>query len=149
LIRRKSSSLEAAALAYALSGTAINDAAIVCFKDKYQHNVVRPITYIREVFGYSNWNGFIGTPAHPEYVSAHSSLSMATARVLEKLFPLSGTFTDHTYDYLGYAPRTYYSMVDMAVEAGQSRFFAGIHYVPSINAGFAQGNIVALNIFKK
>jgi hypothetical protein len=149
LIRRKSSSLETAALAYALSGTAINDAAIVCFKDKYQHNVVRPITYIREIFGYSTWNSFIGTPAHPEYVSAHSSLSMATARVLEKLFPLSGTFTDHTYDYLGYAPRTYYSIVDMAVEAGQSRFFAGIHYVPSINAGFAQGNIVALNIFKK
>src|SRR4030095_12703198 len=86
VLKQQQASLDKGALAYALTGVAINDALISCFKSKYQHNLVRPITYIREVMGYTNWNSFIGTPAHPEYVSAHSSLSAAAADVLQRLF---------------------------------------------------------------
>src|SRR6185503_6889693 len=82
VIKQKGSDLTQAALAYALTGTATNDALITCFRAKYQHSLVRPITYIREVMGYTTWNSMLGTPAHPEYVSAHSSLSMAAARVM-------------------------------------------------------------------
>jgi len=149
VIKQTQTPLEKAALAYALTGVGINDALITCFSEKYIHNVVRPVTYIREVMGYSTWNSFLTTPAHPEYSSAHSSLSMAAALVIEKLFGYVENFTDHTYDYLGYAPRTYPAIYDVALEAGDSRFYAGIHYKKSINAGFYQGNKVADNIFSR
>ena len=149
VIKQTQCTLETAALAYALTGAGTNDALIACFSGKYSHNVVRPITYIREVMGQSTWSSFLATPAHPEYSSAHSSLSMAAALVIEKLFGYVGNFTDHTYDYLGYAPRTYSAIYDIALEAGNSRFYAGIHYKKSIDAGFYQGNIVAQNIFSK
>ncbi len=139
--------LDKAALAYALTGTAINDALITCVKAKYHFNLVRPVTYIREVMGYSNWNTFIGTPAHPEYPSAHGSLSAAAAAVLEKLFGAAGSFTDHTYDYLGMAPRTYSSFAAIGTEAGLSRLYAGIHYPQAIHAGLIQGIKVTANIF--
>lgn len=149
VISNNNSTLDKAALTYAATGAAVNDALIACFTAKYSYNLVRPITYIREVMGYSNWNSFLGTPAHPEYSSAHSSLSGGAAGVLEKLFGNPGSFTDHTYDYLGFAPRTYGSYMAIAVEAGQSRFYAGIHYLPSIEAGLLQGKNVAENIFRK
>ncbi|MGB8190264.1 MAG: vanadium-dependent haloperoxidase [Chitinophagaceae bacterium] len=147
VIRHKSCSLDKAALAYALTGTAVNDALISCFKTKYQFNLVRPITYIREVMGQAAWSPYLGTPAHPEYPSAHSSLSAAAALVIENLFGNSGMFIDHTYDYLGFTPRSYSTFSAIATEAGQSRFFAGIHYQVSINAGLEQGRKVTANIF--
>ena len=149
VIKQNSISLEKAALAYALVGAACNDALIVCFSGKYYYNVMRPITYIREVIGQTTWNSFLTTPAHPEYSSAHSSLSAASAAVLQNLFGNVGSFTDHTYDYLNYTPRTYASYFDIAAEAGLSRFYAGIHYKRSIQIGFLQGERVAANIFSK
>ncbi len=146
VVKKTRSTLDKTALAYALTGTAINDALIACFDGKYEYSLVRPITYIREVMGHTTWNSFLGTPAHPEYSSAHSSLSLAAARVIEKIFGNVGSFTDHTYDYLGFAPRTYPSIIAIGVEAGRSRFYAGIHYNPSIDAGILQGNKVAENI---
>jgi hypothetical protein len=148
VVRQDKAPLHKAALAYALTGIAINDALIACFKTKYQHNLVRPITYIREVMGHAAWNSFIGTPAHPEYVSAHSSLSAAAAAVLEKLFGNCGSFTDHTYDYLALTSRSYPSYTAIGDEAGKSRLYGGIHYTVSINAGLVQGRKVAENIFK-
>src|SRR5262249_7181393 len=56
VIKQTGTDLTRAALAYALTGTAVNDALIACFKTKYQHSLVRPITYIREVMGYTTWN---------------------------------------------------------------------------------------------
>ena len=149
VIKQTETPLEKAALAYALTGAACNDALIVCFKDKYFNNIVRPVTYIREVLGQATWNSFLTTPAHPEYVSAHSSLSGASATVLTNLFGNIGSFTDHTYDYLNYAPRTYTSFHAISAEAGLSRFYAGIHYKYSIQVGLYQGERVGLNIFNK
>ena len=148
-INKTHARLDKAALAYALTGSSINDGAISVWKSKYQYNLVRPITYIREVMGYATWNSFLGTPAHPEYSSAHAVLSGAAAATLEKLFGNIGSFTDHTYDYLGFPPRTFNSFTAIAEEAGQSRLYAGIHYLSSIHAGLVQGRKVAANIFSK
>lgn len=147
VIRIEKTSLDEAAVSYALTGAAINDALISCFKSKYQYNLVRPITYIRDVMGNTSWSSYLGTPAHPEYVSAHSSLSAAAATIMEDLFGNTGPLTDHTYDYMGFAPRTYSSFSAIAEEAGLSRLYAGIHYMPGINAGLVQGRKVAGNIY--
>jgi hypothetical protein len=149
VIRKTNTRLDRAALAYALTGSAVNDALISCWKAKYHYNVVRPVTYIRETMGHSAWNSHLGTPPHPEYVSAHSALSAAAAAILEKMFGNIGSFTDHTYDYLGFAPRTYTSFTAISDEAGLSRLYAGIHYKPSIDAGLLQGRKVAAAILGK
>jgi PAP2 superfamily len=149
VIQHSGAKLDKTALAYALTGIAINDALISCFQTKYQYNLVRPVTYIREVMGHSAWNTFIGTPAHPEYSSAHASLSAAAADILTELFGKPQTFIDHTYDYLSLPPRTYPSFTAIGEEAGMSRLYAGIHYLPSITLGLAQGRKVTANIFKQ
>jgi len=148
-IRLKNARLDKAALAYALTGTAINDALIGCWEAKFHYNLVRPITYIRSVMEQGSWTSHLGTPPHPEYPSAHSALSSAAAEALVKIFGDSGAFTDHTYDYLGFEPRVYFSFTGIANEAGQSRLYAGIHYKPSIEAGLQQGKKVVENIFSK
>ena len=147
VIKEKNSSLELAGVAYALTGTALNDVLIRCFQTKYQYLTVRPVTYIREVMGYTTWSSFIGTPPHPEYISNHAALSVAAATIMEGLFGKNQAFTDHTYDYMGLAPRTYTSYANIGLEAGKSRFYAGIHYKQSIEDGNTIGKKVAANIF--
>ncbi len=149
IIKSKNAKFDKAVLAYALTGAALNDVLIRSFQIKYQSLTVRPITYINEVMGYSDWTSFIGTPPHPEYLSNHSSLSVAAAGVLEELFGKNQSFTDHTYDYMGMAPRTYPSYMAIGLEAGISRLYGGIHYIPSIDAGTELGKKVVQNIFLK
>jgi hypothetical protein len=146
VLRQTNSRLDKAALAYALTGAAVNDGLISCWKSKFQYNLVRPISFIRDVMGYNGWNSYIGTPPHPEYPSAHTILSVAAGSILDKLFDKVNSFTDHTYDYLGFAPRTYTSFMAIADEAGLSRIYGGIHYQPSIEAGTTVGKKVATNI---
>lgn len=146
VMRQTGAPLDKAALAYAFTGIAINDALIGCFEYKYQYNLVRPVTYIREVMGYNSWNSFLGTPAHPEYPSAHAVLSAAAAATLENLFGHIGAFTDHTYDYLGFAPRTYNSFAAISGEAALSRFYAGIHFKPTLDLSLLQGKKAAATL---
>jgi hypothetical protein len=141
--------LDKAAIAYALAAIAVNDAGISCWKTKYNYNLVRPVTYIRTVLGHATWSPLLATPAHPEYSSAHAVLSAANADALTYLFGDNYSFTDHTYDYLGFAPRTFNSFRAIGEDAGNSRRYAGIHYQPSINAGLQQGRTVAANVINK
>jgi hypothetical protein len=141
--------LDKAAIAYALGGIAVNDAAISTWQTKFHYNLVRPITYIRTVLGHATWNALLTTPAHPEYSSAHAVLSAAAADVFSNLFGNNYSFTDHTYDYLGFAPRSFSSFEAFGIEAGNSRLYAGIHYQPSINVGLVQGRKVAQNVISK
>ena len=69
--------------------------------------------------------------------------------MMKDIFGNIGSFTDHTYDYLGFAPRTYSSITAIGEEAGKSRLYAGIHYQQSIDAGLAEGRKVAANILNK
>jgi membrane-associated phospholipid phosphatase len=96
--------------------------------------------------GFPTWNSLLTTPNHPEYPSAHSVVSTATAGAFTMVFGDIGSFTDHTWDYLGFAPRTYSSFQAIGQDAGNSRVFAGIHYQPSVDTGFIQGEKVAANI---
>lgn len=148
IVKAKNVKLDKAVVAYALSGAALNDVLIRSFQTKYQYLTVRPITYIHEVMGYTEWTPFIGTPPHPECISNHASLSVAAAAVLEELFGKNQPFTDHTYDYMGMAPRSYPSYAAIGLEAGISRLYGGIHYIPSIDEGTAMGKKVVENILK-
>jgi hypothetical protein len=138
--------LDKAVFAYALTGIALNDAWISCWKTRYVYNLVRPVTYIRNVIGHKNWLPFLVTPPHPEYTSGFAAMAGAITEALTTVYGNNYTITDHTYDYLGMEARTYNSFSDMAQEAGDSKFYAGIHYKISVDMGLWQGREVAKNI---
>ena len=146
VIRQTHSRLDKAAMTYALVGICLNDGNISVMNTKYTYNLVRPVTYIRNVIGDAGWLSFIPTPAHPEYSSAHSVVSAAASEALTAIYGNIGPLTDHTWDYLGFPARTFNTFRDIGIDAGNSRFFGGIHYQPSIDIGLKQGRIVAANI---
>lgn len=149
VLKQTNTHLDKAAFAYAIAGVCQSDASISCWQTKYKYSLVRPITYIQNVMGYTTWTSLLTTPAHPEYSSAHAVISSANAQALDALFGNIGSFTDHTYDYLGYAPRTFSSFDSIAIDAANSRVLAGIHYQPSCDTGLIQGKRVSVNILKK
>jgi len=88
---------------FALLNLAMADGGIAVFDAKYRYLFWRPVTAIREADTDGNpstdpepaWTPWLdyfapGTPAHPEYPSAHATLSGAAA------FLLASTFGDDT-----------------------------------------------------
>lgn len=138
--------LDKAAFAYALSGISLNDAWISCWKTRYQYNLLRPVTYIRYVLQFRNWSPLLPTPPHPEYSSGFAAMAGAIAEALSLVFGEQYTLTDHTYDYIGLAPRTFTSFHAMAKEAGDSKMLGGIHFQFSVDRGLEQGRNVTQQV---
>ena len=141
--------LDLAAVAYAQLGITMAEANISLFKAKYKYNGLRPITYIRSVMNQPTWNSLITTPAHQEYPSGHATVSGSAAQTLTLLFGANYKFTDNSYNFLGFTPRTYNSFEEAAIEAGNSRVYAGIHYRKSCDVSQLQGKAIALNVSNK
>ena len=146
VLNKAQGSLDQAALVYAKAGIASYDAITICFTQKYTVNLVRPITYIRNVMGYTGWSPLIPTPNHPEFPSAHAVNGNAIAAMLTNVLGENFQFTLHTYDYLGLPARSYNSFFEMSMEMSDSRVFGGIHYQASCDKGRWLGNKVSENI---
>jgi hypothetical protein len=133
---------------YALTAIAMHDVGISCWREKYIHNVIRPVTVINEYFD-RNWQTFLQTPPFPEHSSGHSGFSAAAATILTKCFGDNFAFED-TSDlaYIGMR-RRFPSFTSAAQEASISRVYGGIHYRSGVDAGAAQGRAVAEFIIKK
>jgi len=145
IILAKNVGLAVAAEVYAKAGIAERDAIITVFKAKYTYNQLRPVTYIRKLID-PTWLPFIPTPPHPEYPAAHA---FDTGSVMEAVSTVLGDeidLTDHSYDFRGWAPRSFTSIFGVAEEAGISRLYGGIHYLESINTGLAIARLVGGNV---
>jgi len=140
--------LATAAEAFARVGIAVADAFIACWNTKYTYNLLRPVTYIRNVID-PLWSPFLVTPEFPEYTSGHSVQSSAAATVLTDMFGVKA-FIDTTHVDHGLvpapAPRSFASFAEAAREAGISRLYGGIHFRPAIERGFEQGACVGKKI---
>jgi hypothetical protein len=139
--------LALASEAYARLGIVVCDSFISCWYAKYEHNLLRPITYIRDPSGPINdptWESAVGTPPFPEYTSGHSVQSAAAARVLEELFGTDYAFVDdaHVDRVPPLDPRSFDSFEEAAEEAAISRLYGGIHYRSAIELGMAQGQAI-------
>jgi hypothetical protein len=142
VLRGRDASLAEAAEASALLGIAVADAFIGCWRVKYEHNLLRPITYIRATIDPSWGNPLpLVTPPFPEYTSGHSVQSAAAAAVLTAQFGVV-PFVDHSHDARGFAPRAFASFEDAAAEAAISRLYGGIHYRAAIERGLTQGRCI-------
>lgn len=142
MLRAGDASLAEAAEAYARIGVAVADAFIGCWRVKYEHNLLRPITYIRATIdpGWGNPLPLV-TPPFPEYTSGHSVQSAAAAVVLTAQFGVV-PFVDHNHDQRGLAPRNFASFDEAAAEAALSRLYGGIHYRAAIERGLTQGRCI-------
>jgi len=139
-------SLTEGAAAYVVMNVTLMDAFNACWKAKYTYNLLRPVTYVQKHMGHQDWKPLIVTPSHPEYPAAHASLSMAAAKALTNVLGNNIAFTDHSYDDLGFTARSFKNFEEAGKEAGLSRFYGGIHYRPSIEAGYGLGAKTAENI---
>jgi membrane-associated phospholipid phosphatase len=146
VLRAQDRSLADAAVGYARLGIAVCDAFIACWRVKYRHNLVRPISYIRSSID-PTWGDPLPltTPPFPEYTSGHSIQSAAAAEVLTATFG-EVAFTDHTHDARGLAPRSFDSFAAFAEEAAISRLYGGIHYRSAIERGLEQGRCVGAEV---
>ena len=119
-------------------GVAANDAFIGCWDEKYRHDFLRPVTYIRAVLD-PGWTPLLITPPFPEYPSGHSTLSGASAAVLTAAFGEPFAFVDETHVEDGFAPRPFPSFAAAAEEAAMSRVYGGIHFRSAATWGLRQG----------
>jgi len=149
ILEQEKPKLDLTAIVLAKTGIACVDAGIGCWRTKFKHNQQRPIKYIREVLGHPEWNTLFDTPPFPDFPSGHSTIAGSFAEILKGFFGINYHFIDHTYDYLGMAPRSYNSFDQLAREIGDSRVYAGIHYRYSCERGCEQGRKIGQNIAKK
>jgi membrane-associated phospholipid phosphatase len=119
LIMRDGLDLPRAADVLALTSVAIADAFVCCWDAKYAYWSARPITADPTL------NVLITTPPFPSYTSGHSTVSAAAATVLGHLFPADAE-----------------RLVARAVEAKESRLWAGIHFPLDNEIGAAMGGLV-------
>lgn len=128
--------------ALARIGVAMADAFIGAWQAKYQYDLIRPISYIRKVID-PKWDSLLTTPPFPEYPSGHSAQSAAAAEVLTALFGDAYQFTDESPTPDGSPQRSFASFRAAADEAAMSRLYGGIHFLPAIEQGQAQGRCIA------
>jgi len=145
IIRNRNLNLNQTAIILAKVGIALNDAAIVCWRTKYNVNLLRPVTFIKTYID-SSWMPLIATPPFPSYTSGHSSFSGATAKILTAEIGDQIPFTDSSKISSGFLPRSFNNFNQYAKEAAISRLYAGIHYHFDNKKGFSCGQQVAMNV---
>jgi hypothetical protein len=134
---------------FAVLNVTMGDAIIACWDSKYRYVFWRPVTAIRTGLTpadadptWEPWLNFLtGTPAHPEYPSAHSTYSGSAAAVLAAAFGENTAFTLTSEIRPG--TRSYANFSDALAEIVDARVFGGIHFRTSCLRGTALGRAVA------
>jgi hypothetical protein len=134
---------------FAVLNVTMGDAIIACWDSKYRYVFWRPVTAIRTGLTpadadptWEPWLNFLtGTPAHPEYPSAHSTYSGSAAAVLAAAFGENTAFSLTSEIRPG--TRSYANFSDALAEIVDARVFGGIHFRKSCLRGTALGRAVA------
>lgn len=150
----RSLSLSENAHLFALLNVTMADAGIACFDSKYRYVFWRPITAIRagDTDGnpstdpdpaWTPWLDFFpsGTPAHPEYPSAHATFSGSATFILATAFGDATPFT--VTSELRPGTRSFPSFSAAVAEIADARVFGGIHFRTSCVRGNLLGQAVA------
>jgi hypothetical protein len=156
-LEQSSANLEKAIIVQAKLGMALCDAGIRCWGEKYRFNLLRPVDYIRNEMGHSEWNtimcpdgaGQFFTPQFPTYPSGHGTFGAAAAEVLTSMFGHDFQMTDNCHkdrsEFIG-TPRTFHNFYEMASENAYSRIPIGVHFrmdaEAALDLGFKVGRRV-------
>ena len=160
---QKGTSVSDNARALALINMAISDALVASFFNKYQYNLWRPETAIRNgaVDGNGKTEGdvgfatFIPTPCFPSYPSNHASGTNGGLEVMRRLFGAAGhniTITNNVPP-LGALPakaitESYTQLKQIADDVDDARVYGGIHFRFDQEGGNVLGRAVATEVVK-
>jgi len=147
---QKSIGLVENARLFALLNLAMVDATIACWDSKYFYRFWRPVTAIRAADTDGNaatdadpaWTPLRPTPLHPEYPSAHATVSNAAAKLLTSFFGDHVPFSTATSTCPAGVVRSYDSFQAMAEEVGESRIYIGFHFRTAVRHGANLGRQV-------
>lgn len=137
---------------FALMYLASADAGIACWDAKYVHHFWRPQAAIRNGLLDGNdatdadqtWTPLFPTPAHPEYISGHTTNSSAMANMLAFLFgDEPGVTIIATSPTNPGFPRQWAQFSEGLDEVIEARIYAGIHYRTANEVGARVGRQVA------
>lgn len=134
--------------AYTLGALSLFDAFVSCWDEKYRSVRIRPETVINNNWD-PNWRPFLETPAFPEYVSGHSTISAACGTVLGKLVGENVAFTDTTEKKYGHGVKSFKSFKEAYWDASISRVYGGIHYRDGVEEGTKLGEKIGANVLNK
>jgi hypothetical protein len=135
--------------AYTLGALSIFDAFVACWDEKYRTVRIRPETVINNNWD-PNWRPFLETPAFPEYVSGHSSISAACGTsYLTHLMGNNVAFTDTTEKKYGRGVKSFKSFEEAYWDASISRVYGGIHYRDGVEEGTHLGKKIGENVWNK
>lgn len=132
---------------FALVNIGLADSYIAGWDSKFHHNFWRPYTAIRAASRDNNdqtaedaeWEPLLNTPPVHDYPSTHSVLGSAAATILAgTIGDRSFTMTSTTSEPAN-ATRTLKSFTYAAIENGDSRVYAGIHFRFSCESGLKLG----------
>jgi len=132
------------------------DGFIAGFQTKYDFNFWRPVTAIRagdtdgnhRTVGDPAWSSLLNTPAIPDYTSTHSILGGAASDVLRRFFHTDDVpFTTTSGAPFAGITRSFTSFSQAAIENGNSRIYAGIHFRSAVEDGIRQGNQIGRFVF--
>lgn len=162
LIKKRNFDLEESSHLMTKLTIGLFDGSIICWKEKYQFNVVRPVTYIRNHID-SDWrtnlnDKFKGglknmgiTPAHPSYPSGHSVFGAIAQVIFEDTFGKNYLFMDSTYidknDFKA-SPRILNDFEEMALENAYSRIYLGVHFRMDCEEGLRVGYQIGRDLKK-
>ena len=139
------------------------DAMIAMLNAKYHFLFWRPVTAIdptsvtSDGFGpapgfddgnpatveQAGWRPLVATPNHPEYPSAHSTISSAIAEVLTRFLGTDAIDVDVQGTPSFTVTRHFATADDLRAEVNDARVWGGVHYRFSVQAGSALGREVA------
>ena len=132
---------------FALTSIAGNDALVAVFDAKYQYNLWRPVTAIRNADITQNpatpheesWLPLGDTPMHPEYPCAHCITSATISTVLRNIVGDEfGEFSLTSPTAPG-VTRKWSRLQDYSDEVANARIYAGFHYRFSTEVGKDMG----------
>jgi|GEM_PF-234324 len=165
----KGNSLEENARMFALVNVAMADAGMATWKAKYEYDLWRPITGIRDgnidgnpqTVGDVNWVplGSPGpdpnstsddfTPPFPAYTSGHAAFGAATFRTLAHFYGSDQFNFTLRSDELPGVTRSYTSFSQAADENSVSRVYLGVHWRFDSTEGQVLGSAVADDLFQQ
>src|SRR4029077_212518 len=143
------------------------DAMIAMMNAKYHYLFWRPVTAINgsldstavtndsfgPVPGYDDgnpltveqagWRPLVATPNHPEYPSAHATITSAIAEVLTRFLGTDQLNVDVQGTPSLSVTRHFATADELRAEADNARIWAGLHYPFSVQAGSVLGREVA------
>ena len=134
---------------FALIDLAMADGFVAVWDAKYRYLFWRPVTAIQNGDADGNaatdpdpaWTPWLdssgGTPNHPEYPSAHASVSGAVAYILASTFGDNTHFTATSNIFPG--TRSFSSFSSALDEIADARVFGGIHFRTSCEIGNGLG----------